>query len=78
MTTAQGGVYTAISKGGTAIVAAGQAYTSATTTSKIVPLTLATTDVQTASGGLATLYLSLTTVQGAAATCDVIVKGEAL
>jgi len=77
LTTAAGGVYTATSKGGTAIVAAAQVYTALTAASKFIDLTLAagaTTDSQTA----ATLYLSLTTGQGAAATADCYVFGDVL
>lgn len=77
LTTAAGGVYTATAKGGTALVAAGQVYSALTASTKFVDLTLeavAGTDVVTAT----TLYLSLTTAQGAAATADVYVYGDAL
>lgn len=77
LTTAAGGVYTAASKGGTALVAAGQVYSALTASTKFVDLTLeavAGTDVVTAT----TLYLSLTTAQGAAATADIYVYGDAL
>lgn len=77
LTTAAGGVYTAASKGGTALVAAGQVYSALTAATKFVDLTLeavAGTDVVTAT----TLYLSLTTAQGAAATADIYVYGDAL
>ena len=60
LTTAAGGLYTAVSKGGTTVVAAGQAYSALTAATKFIDLTLAsgvTTDVTTA----ATIYLSLTT-----------------
>lgn len=74
--TAVGGVYSASGKGGTAIVANTQVYTALTTSSKIVSLTLA-------SGGTGNVftsapYLSLTTEQGAAATCDFYLIGNVL
>lgn len=83
MTTAQGGIYPAASKGGSAIVASGQAYSAATSSSVIVSPTI------TGSGSTTrftaptifvgpTLYLSLTTPQGAAATCDVYLYGDDL
>jgi len=77
MTTAAGGVYTAAGKGGTAIVAAVQAYTALTGATKFLDTTLAgslATDVLTAT----TLYLSLTIAQGATSTCDMYVIGDAL
>lgn len=77
LTLAAGGVYTASSKGGTAIVPAAQIYTALTGSRKYVDVALhanTTTNVQTSS----TLYLSLTTAQGSSATCDVYVFGESL
>jgi len=74
LTTAAGGVYTAASKSG-AIVAAGQVYSALTAATKYVALTLtgaSLTDVLTVS----TIYLSLTTGQGAAATADVYIYGR--
>lgn len=73
MTTAAGGVYTAASKGGLAIVPAATAYTGLTTsavntagyTTTVTPLLAAT--------NVTTLYLSLTTAQGAPATADVYI-----
>jgi hypothetical protein len=73
LTTAAGGVYTAASKGGTAIVANSQAYSGLTTSTKSLDLTLAANIVNPAS---TPIYLSLTTAQGAAATADVYVYGE--
>lgn len=70
MTTAAGGVYSAVAKGGSAVVAAGQVYSALTASTKFLSLTIAavgTTDIRTES----ILYLSLTTGQGAPATCDV-------
>lgn len=77
LTTAAGGFYTAASKGGTTVVAASQAYTALTGSTKWVDLTLAsgvTGDTLTAG----TLYFSLTTAQGAAATADIYIFGDLL
>lgn len=77
LTLAAGGLYTAVSKGGNAVVAATQLYSALTATTKLVRLTVAAiglTDV-VVSG---TLYLSLTTAQGSAATADVRVYGYPL
>jgi hypothetical protein len=90
MTTAQGGFYTAVSKGGVAVVASSQAYSTLTgnaanTTGNAMTATLATAGTTTAFGGYAagsnqisTLYFSLTTPQGAAATADIRVRCRAL
>lgn len=83
LTTAAGGFYPTISKGGTALVAAGQVYSSLTTTAKLLAATLAgavaTTRYSSANlaivGGALTLYLSLTTAQGIPCTADVFVMG---
>ncbi len=77
LTTAAGGVYDTASKGGNAIVANTQVYSALTASTKWVDLTIATigtTDIVTTG----VLYLSLTTAQGAAATADVLVIGDAL
>jgi len=75
LTLAAGGVYTSTSKGGTAIVAAAQVYSALTGATKFLDLTLAvTSDKQTAG----TLYLSLTTAQGGAATADLSIYGDRL
>jgi hypothetical protein len=74
LTTAQGGFYTAVSGGGTIIGATTTAYTgatSATTCQRLTGLTNMDNTVFTA----ATLYLRLTTAQGAAATADVYIIG---
>lgn len=72
LTLAAGGLYTAASKGGTAVVGAGQVYTGLTAASKFSALTLAvTTDTLTA----AQLFLSLTTAQGGAASADIYIYG---
>lgn len=78
LTTATGGIYTATSKGGTAIVAnALNQYTSLTTATASLDLTLAAAaTASTFTGG--TLYLSLTNAQGAAATADFYIWGEIL
>ena len=80
LTTAAGGVYTAASKGGTAIVAASQAYTSLTASTLFLDLTLSATGnaSTTVKSSIPNLYLSLTTAQGAAATADVYVYGDIL
>lgn len=73
LTTAAGGVYTAISKGGTAVVAAGQAYSTLTAAAANAAGSslLLTLNTPTAYYNASTLYLSLTTGQGAAATADI-------
>jgi len=75
LTIAAGGVYTATSKGGFAVVAATQVYSALSAAARFVDLTLAAaTDTRTE----ATLYLSLTTGQGAAATADIYIVGDVL
>ncbi len=77
LSTAAGGIYPAVSKGGTAIVAAAQAYSGLTTSAKFVDLTVAS--AYTTGGDVLTvksIYLSLTTPQGAAATADIYVYGD--
>lgn len=76
LTTAAGGIYTAASKAGSAIVAAAQVYSALTASSKWVALTLAGTALTDVFSDATTLYLSLTTAQGAAATADVYVYGR--
>ena len=82
LTTAAGGFYSAASKGGVIIVAAAQAYSglttkTANTTGNLLAATLSTAGnttnfaAQSSTGVLSTIYLSLTTAQGAAATADV-------
>lgn len=71
---AAGGVYTAASKGGTAIVGAAQGYTALTGAAVVLSLTLAVTDRQTVT----TIYVSLTTAHGSAATADLYVFGYPL
>jgi hypothetical protein len=74
MSTAAGGLYTAVSKGGTAIVAAAQVYTGLTNASTSLDLTLAVPNLNFVSS--TPLYLSLTTPQGVAATADIYVFGD--
>ncbi len=72
LTTAAGGIYTAANKGGSAIVAAAQAYSGANAAGAGVDLT-----ISAAGRGVltATPIFSLTTGQGAAATGDILVFG---
>lgn len=77
LTTAVGGIYPQVSKGGTAIVANSQAYSGLNATTKFIDLTIASG--YTSGGSILTaksIYLSLTTPQGAAATADVYVYGD--
>lgn len=74
LTTAAGGIYTAASKGGTAVVAAGQVYSALTAATKQLALTLNDTDRRTVTA----LILSLTTAQGSAATADIYIYGRPL
>jgi hypothetical protein len=77
LTTAVGGIYPAVSKGGTAVVANSQAYSGLTAATKFVDLTIASG--YTSGGDILTvknLFLSLTTPQGSAATADVYVYGD--
>jgi hypothetical protein len=86
LTTAVGGFYPTTSKGGTAIVANTQVYSSLTTSQKLLAATLAagvsTTRYSSlnvdAINGYLTLYLSLTTAQGASSTADCYVLGNNL
>ena len=83
LTTAAGGVYTELSKGGSAIVASGQAYSTLTGSTLALDLTIAATPgvtffssaPATASANGAPV-LSLTTGQGSAATADCFVYGQ--
>lgn len=75
LTTAAGGVYGALAKSAPIAVASTQVYSALTAPAKFVDLTLTAlcgTDVFTQ----ATLYLSLTTAQGAPATGDVFIFGD--
>lgn len=77
LTTAAGGFYTAASKGGIAFVIAGTTYSTLTnntagTNGSMALLTVV--NQNTAFYNSATLYLSLTTAQGSAATADVTLQ----
>ena len=77
LTVAAGGFYTSAGKTGTTVVAATQVYTLLTGSTKWIDLTLAsgvTGDILTAG----TIYLSLTTSQGGAATADIYIFGDIL
>jgi hypothetical protein len=76
-TLAVGGVYPATSKGGTALVAASQAYTALSGATVVLGLTLAA-NIATTRQTINTVYLSLTTGAGSAATCDFYVIGNDL
>ena len=85
LTTVQGGFYTAASKGGSVIVLSTQAYSALTNKNLLMQPTLtafaqaarfSSTNLGTFStSGSLTIYLSLTTTQGAAATADVYLVG---
>jgi hypothetical protein len=77
LTTAAGGIYTAASKGGTAVVAAGQVYTALTASTLSFALTIVAGQLlvaQTANP----LFFNLTTGQGGAATMDLLVYGDVI
>jgi hypothetical protein len=69
---AVGGIYTAAAKGGTAVVAASQAYSTLSGTGTNLILTTATAGRNRRTEDL---ILSLTTPHGSAATCDIYVFG---
>lgn len=72
LTLAAGGIYTAASKGGTAVVAAAQVYSALTGAGKYVALTNAVTADQITA---TQLFLSLTTGQGSSCTADIFIFG---
>lgn len=74
LTLAVGGFYPTTSKGGTPIVAATQIYSTLTGATLLLATTIAATPLVTRYT-ISTVYLSLTTAQGGAATCDVYVVG---
>lgn len=76
-TLAAGGVYPTTSKGGTPLVAAAQVYTALTAATVVLGLTLAA-NIATTRQTINTVYLSLTTGAGSAATCDFYVIGNDL
>jgi hypothetical protein len=73
LTTAVGGFYQTTSKGGTAIVANSQAYSTLTAaaTNAAGSVLQATLAIPTAAFNLNAIYFALTTAQGAAATADI-------
>lgn len=73
LTLAAGGVYNTAAKGGTPLVAATQVYSALTGSTLGLDLTLAAFAAGVQSG--ASLFLSLTTGQGGAATMDIRVLG---
>lgn len=77
LTTAVGGLYSAPAKGGNIIVAATQVYTALTAsganTAGAIAFIAGTTFGNTAMENYTTVYFSLTTPQGAAATADLYV-----
>lgn len=76
-TLAVGGVYPTTSKGGTALVAASQAYTALSGATVVLALTMAA-NIATTRQTTNTVYLSLTTGTGSAATCDFYLIGNDL
>ncbi len=75
LTLAAGGFYPTTAKGGTAIVSSLQAYTALTAAAITLNVTIAAGAVRYT---VTPVYLSLTTGQGSAATCDVYVVGQDL
>jgi hypothetical protein len=79
LTTAVGGFYPTVSKGGTPIVAATQVYSALTTAAALLSATLAafgSGNAFSASNLTAwSIYFALTTPQGAAATADIYICG---
>ncbi len=78
LTTASGAIYTATAKGGSSVISTGAVFNSinpGTQDYQRLATTTATTNIKQT---LATLYLSLTTPQGAAATADIIIWGYAI
>lgn len=69
---AAGGIYTAASKGGSAVVAAGQVYTALTSSIKFLALTQALPNDLRSE---ANLYFSLTVAHGAPATAKIVIFG---
>jgi len=76
LTTAAGGVWTGAGGTGTNIVSAGQVYSALTAPGIALDLTLAAINTWRAAADK--LYLKLATPQGAPATADIFVYGDAL
>jgi hypothetical protein len=71
---AVGGIYTAISKGGTAIVAAGQTYTALASATAVQDLTVVA-GVLPVREVFTAFWFSLTTPLGSASLCDIYIDG---
>lgn len=76
LTTAAGGIYPAASKGGTAMVAAAQAYSALSAAALALDLTIVAGTLPTVYAAGVIPILSLTTGQGAAATADFYMEGQ--
>jgi len=74
LTLAAGGLYSAASKGGTAVVLAAQVYSALTGSAVVLQAPISTAGASVALT-VSQLFLSLTTAQGSAATADVYVLG---
>lgn len=72
LSVAAGGIYTTTSKGGTVIVSGDQLYSGLTGSTKYISLSIFTNADYVAT---ASLYFSLTTPQGSAATADIFIYG---
>jgi hypothetical protein len=77
VTTAVGGIYTSISKGGSQIVYSGQSYSALAGPAVLLTTSFAVGALETAYTAT-TIYLSLTTAQGSAMFADFYVIGVAL
>jgi hypothetical protein len=77
VTTAVGGIYTSISKGGSQIVYSGQSYSALAGPAVLLTTSFAVGALETAYTAT-TIYLSLTTAQGSAMSADFYVIGVAL
>lgn len=77
LTSAAGGIYTGSGKTGTAIVPAAQSYAALTSGTKFIDTSLHAS-VGTDRLILSSLYLSLSTPQGAPMTADIYIYGEAV
>ncbi len=76
LTTAVGGIYPAIDKGGTALVANSQAYSALSAANLALDLTIVATPGVTEYAATQGLWFALTTAQGSAATADLFVYGD--
>jgi len=76
LTTAVGGIYPAINKGGTALVANTQVYSALTAAGLALDLTIAAVPGTTEYAATQGLWFQLTTAQGAAATADLFIYGD--